>query len=130
MEMISLEPTNIDDHSLKSSVNKIFKQPSKKSKYYLLCILILSIIGLVLLITFITCRIHLTNKLKQLSEKYQKQTELVNKLTHFRSIDNETIQQLTNLKLNQTGLINELTHLRSIDNHTIQQLTNLVSSCK
>ena len=128
--MVPLNATNINGHSLKSTENKIVKQSLKKSKYYLLCILILSIIGLVLLITFITCRIHLTNKLKQLSEKYQNQTELVNKFTHFRSTDNETIQQLTNLKLNQTGLINELTHLRSIDNHTIQQLTNLVSSCK
>jgi len=127
--MISLNATNIIGHSLKSTENKIVKQSLKKSKYYLLYILILSIIGLVLLITFITCRIHLTNNLKQLSEIYQKQTELVTKFTHFRSIDNETIQQLINLKLNQTGLINELTHLRSIDNQTIQQLTNLIS-CK
>ena len=127
--MVSLNATNINGHSLKSTENKIVKQSLKKSKYYLLYILILSIIGLVLLITFITCRIHLTNNLKQLSEIYQKQTELVTKFTHFRSIDNETIQQLINLKLNQTGLINELTHLRSIDNQTIQQLTNLIS-CK
>ena len=111
--MISSEATNIDTH------------PLKKSKYYLLGILILSICGLVLLTSFIICRTHLTNNLKQLSEKYQKQTELVNKLTHFRSIDNQTMQQLKNLKLNQTELINELTHFRSIDNQTIQQLKNL-----
>jgi len=102
IEMISLETTNINGHSLKSTENKIIKQPLKKSKYYLLGILIFSIIGLVSLTAFIIYRTHLTNKLKQLSEKYQK----------------------------QTGLINELTHFRSIDNHSIQELTHLVSSCK
>jgi len=87
-EKISLNATNINDHS-------IVKQPLKKSKYYLLCIFILSISGLVSLTAFIIYRTHLIHK--------QKQTDL---------------------------MINELAHLRSIDNHTIQQLTNLVSSCK
>ena len=128
--MISLETTNIDGHSLKSTENKIIRQPLKKSKYYLLGILIFSIIGLVSLTAFIIYRTHLTNKLKQLSEEYQKQIDLVNELTHLRSIDNQTIQQLKNLKLNQTELINELTRFRSIDNHSIQELTHLVSSGK
>jgi len=97
IEMISLETTNINGHSLKSTENKIIKQPLKKSKYYLLGILIFSIIGLVSLTAFIIYRTHLTNKLKQLSEKYQKQTELINELTHFRSIDNHSIQELTHL---------------------------------
>ena len=97
IEMISLETTNINGHSLKSTENKIIKQPLKKSKYYLLGILIFSIIGLVSLTAFIIYRTHLTNKLKQLSEKYQKQTDLVNELTHFRSIDNHSIQELTHL---------------------------------
>jgi len=88
VEMISLNATNINDHS-------IVKQPMKKSKYYLLCIFILSIIGLASLTAFIIYRTHLIHK--------QKQTDL---------------------------MINELAHLRSIDNHTIQELTNLVSSCK
>ena len=130
IEMISLETTNINGHSLKSTENKIIKQPLKKSKYYLLGILIFSIIGLVSLTAFIIYRTHLTNKLKQLSEEYQKQIDLVNELTHLRSIDNQTIQQLKNLKLNQTELINELTRFRSIDNHSIQELTHLVSSGK
>ena len=60
-------------------------------------ILIFSIIGLVSLTAFIIYRTHLTNKLKQLSEEYQKQTDLVNELTHFRSIDSHSIQELTNL---------------------------------
>ena len=97
IEMISLETTNINGHSLKSTENKIIKQPLKKSKYYLLGILIFSIIGLVSLTAFIIYRTHLTNKLKQLSEKYQKQTDLINELTHFRSIDNHSIQELTHL---------------------------------
>ena len=99
VEMRSLNITNIDGHSLKSAENKIVKvkQPLKKSKYYLLSILILSIIGLVSLTAFIIYRTHLTNKLKQLSEKYQKQTDLINELTHFRSIDNHSIQELTHL---------------------------------
>jgi len=125
IEMISLETTNIGGHSLKSTENKTIKHPLRKTKYYLLSILILSICGLALLTSFIICRTHLTNKLTQLSEKYQKQTGLINELTHLRSIHNQTIQQLKNLKLNQTELINELTHLRSIDNQTIQQLKNL-----
>ena len=81
--MISLNATNVNGYPLKSTENKIVKQPLKKSKYYLLCILILSISGLVSLTAFIISRIHLTNKLKQLSENYQKQTELINELTHF-----------------------------------------------
>ena len=83
VEMISLNATNINDHS-------IVKKPLKKSKYYLLCILILSISGLVSLTAFLIYRTHLIHK--------QKQTVLmINELTHFRSIDNQTIQQLTNL---------------------------------
>jgi len=99
VEMRSLNITNIDGHSLKSAENKIVKvkRPLKKSKYYLLSILILSICGLVSLTAIIIYRTHLTNKLKQLSEKYQKQTDLINELTHFRSIDNHSIQELTHL---------------------------------
>ena len=93
--MVPLNATNINGHSLKSTENKIVKQSLKKSKYYLLCILILSISGLASLTAFIISRTHLIHK--------QKQTDL---------------------------MINELAHLRSIDNHTIQELTNLVSSCK
>ena len=97
VEMRSLNVTSIDGHSLKSTENKTIKQPLRKTKYYLLSILILSICGLALLTTFTICRTHLTNKLKQLSEKYQKQTELINEFTHFRSIDNHSIQELTHL---------------------------------
>jgi len=81
--MVSLNATNINGHSLKSTENKIVKQSLKKSKYYLLCILILSISGLASLTAFIISRTHLTNKPKQLSENYQRQTELVYELTHF-----------------------------------------------
>ena len=111
IEMISLETTNINGHSLKSTENKIIKQPLKKSKYYLLGILIFSIIGLVSLTAFIIYRTHLTNKLKLLSEEYQKQIDLVNELTHLRSIDNHTIQELTHLV--SSGKLNSEVYLFS-----------------
>lgn len=92
---------NADNHLLISAKNKTLKRSLKILKYSFLCILMLFISGLVLVISFLIYHNYLITQLKQSFEKYQQQTELINQLTQYLKIDNQTIQQFIQQSIDQ-----------------------------
>ncbi len=126
----------VDNHSSRSKRKKFSNLSSMPQKCLLIFLLLLLIIGLgvligVSIIHFFRLKKELKMKEKNLFQEQIKNNETMEQLNSFRSMDNETIQNLIKqLKQSITEktrineIIKQLNTSRSLDGQTIQQLKN------